>query len=211
MLKREIRHGPIRIASLRFDQASPVRAGPTSGACQPSWLLGYAHTMKRRGFLLIVFGALAIVLALVMVNHGSSRTICPAIGYAYVGDVELVFPQEPASVAACFGEGCTPVPVAKSPDGKWLVPQTTPYLVPPVSVTSVFVEAADFSGTRVARALPIETEPTGEHPFGPECGGPVRFKPVHVPASLPTGGTTGVGAAPRPGGSASLVQVLGIR
>lgn len=60
----------------------------------------------------------------------------------------------------------------------WLVPQASPYLVPPVSVTSVYV---DSSAARVARELPIETEPTGEHPHGPQCGGPLRFKPVKVP------------------------------
>lgn len=137
--------------------------------------------MKRRGLLLVLLGAVAVVLALVMFSRGSGSTVCPAIGYAYVGDVELVFPQDPVSVAACFGEGCTAAAVTRSPDGKWLVPQSQPYLVPPVSVTSVYVEAADSSGDRIASALPIVTEPTGEYPYGRECGGPVRFKPVQVP------------------------------
>jgi hypothetical protein len=137
--------------------------------------------MKLRGLLLIVFGVLAVVLALVVVVRGGVSTICPAVGYAYTGDVELVFADEPTSVAACFGEGCLPAPVSRNPDGRWLVPQSAPHLIRPVSVTSVFVEAADSSGVRVARVLPIETEPTGEHPDGPECGGPVRFKPVQVP------------------------------
>lgn len=56
------------------------------------------------------------------------------------------------------------------------------HLMPPVSVTSVFVDAVDSSGVRVARVLSIETLPSGEHPDGPECGGPVRFKPVQVPS-----------------------------
>ena len=137
--------------------------------------------MKRRGLLLIVLGALALVLALVMFSRGPGSTVCPAIGYAYVGDVELAFPQEPSSVAACFGDGCAPAPVTRSPDGRWLVPQAQPYLVPPVSVTSVYVAAADSSGARIARVLPIETEPTGAYPYGRECGGPVRFNPVQVP------------------------------
>lgn len=137
--------------------------------------------MKLRGLLLIVLGALAVVLALAVFIRGGVSTICPAVGYPYRGDVELVFAQEPRSVAACFGEGCAPAKVTKSLDGRWLVPQSAPYLVPPVSVTSVFVDAVDSLGVRVARALSIATEPTGEHPDGPGCGGPMRFKPVQVP------------------------------
>ena len=137
--------------------------------------------MKLRGLILIVFAVLVVGLVLVVFVRGGASTICPAVGYAYTGDVELVFAHEPKAVAACFGEGCTPAPVTRNPNGRWLVLQSAPYLVPPVSVTSVFVDAADASGVRVARMLPIETEPTGEHPDGPECGGPVWFKPVQVP------------------------------
>ena len=106
--------------------------------------------------------------------------VCPAMGWAYVGDVELAFSTPPDSVAACFGDGCTPEQVARNPEGKWLVPQSQPYLNPPASVTSIYVEAVATFGGRIARDLPIETESTGEYPFGPECGGPFRFKPVHV-------------------------------
>lgn len=126
-------------------------------------------------------GALATVVAvaaLVGLLPGMNRA-CPAIGYAYVGDVELVFSGQPESVTACFGEGCTPEPVAPR-DGKWLVPQSPPYLIPPVGVTSIYVEAVAFSGARTARTLPIETQSTGEHPFGLQCGGPAKFNPVHV-------------------------------
>lgn len=139
--------------------------------------------MKLRGLLLIVLGVLAVVLALAVFIRGGVSTICPAVGYAYTGDVELVFVHEPRSVSACFGEGCTPAPVTMSRDGRWLVPQSAPYLVPPVRVTSIFVDTVNSSGVHVARVLPIEIEPTGEHPDGPECGGPVRFKPVQVPPS----------------------------
>lgn len=138
--------------------------------------------MKLRGPLLIVLGMLAVVLALVVFLRGGASTICPATGYAYTGDVELVFAHEPTSVSACFGEGCTPAPVTRNPDGIWLVPQSAPYLISPVSFTSVLVDAADPSGVRVVEVRPIETEPTGEHPEGPECGGPMRFKPVQMPA-----------------------------
>lgn len=139
--------------------------------------------MKPRGLFLIFAGACAAVVALALLfgRTPAGTGVCPAIGYAYLGDVQLVFSQEPATVAACFGEGCTPAAVTKNPDGRWLVPQSQPYLVPPVSVTSIYVEAAVSSGARLARVLPIETEPTGEYPYGKECGGPFRFKPVHVP------------------------------
>lgn len=137
--------------------------------------------MKRRGIFLVILGMLIVVLAVTLVSRGSGSTVCPATGYAYTGDVELVFAHGPRSVAACFGEGCTPSPVTSSPDGRWLVPQSAPYLVPPASVSSVHVDAVDSSGALAERVLPIETEPTGEHPDGPACGGPFRFKPVTVP------------------------------
>jgi hypothetical protein len=138
--------------------------------------------MQRKGLFLSMLGTLIVVVSVALASCGSSSTVCPAVGYGYTGDVELVFAHEPQLVAACFGEGCTPAAVTKSPDGRWLVPQSAPYLLPPVSVTSIYVEAVGASGARMARALPIETEPTGEHPDGPECGGPFRFKPVPVPA-----------------------------
>lgn len=74
--------------------------------------------MGRRGLLLIGLGVFAVVLALVLVARESGPTVCPAIGYAYAGDVELVFSEEPATVAACFGDGCTPATVTGSPDGR---------------------------------------------------------------------------------------------
>lgn len=139
--------------------------------------------MKPRWILLLAVGVLAaaVVLTLLFVRAPGLTRACPAVGYAYVGDVELAFSVQPESVSACFGEACIPAPVGQGPDGKWLVPQSGPYLTPPVAVTSIYVEAVGPSGVRLARALPIETESTGEHPFGPDCGGPVRFKPVPVP------------------------------
>jgi len=137
--------------------------------------------MKLRGLLLIAIGVLAVAVALGVLVRGGVSVVCPAVGYSYQGDLELVFTHDPALVSACFGESCTPAAVVRNPDGRWLVPQAGPYLVPPVSVTSVFVDAVDSSGLRIARVLPVETETTGEHPYGPECGGPWRFKPVQVP------------------------------
>ena len=138
--------------------------------------------MKPRGLLLVGLGigAAVVALALLLFNRPGSG-VCPAMGYAYVGPVELRFSHEPTSVAVCFEEDCTPAPVAKSPEGKWMVPQSAPYLIPPASVSTVYVEAALSSGSRIARTFPIETESTGEYPHGRECGGPYTFLPVKVP------------------------------
>ena len=138
--------------------------------------------MKRRWALLLAVDSVVAVLAVIAVIGGVSRVprVCPAIGYAYTGPVELVFSSAPASVAACFGEGCVPEPVAQNDERKWLVPQSAPYLIAPVSVTSIHVEAAAAVGGQTAVELPVETESTGEHPFGVGCGGPFRFKPVQV-------------------------------
>jgi hypothetical protein len=139
--------------------------------------------MKPRRKILLALGVLAALLALALLfgRVPGVTGVCPAIGYAYVGEVELAFSTQPESVAACFGDGCSPAPVTKAPDGKWMVPQSPPYLTPPVSATSIYVEAVATTGARIALVLPIETESTGERPFGPDCGGPFRFKPVQVP------------------------------
>lgn len=139
--------------------------------------------MKPRGVLLIVVAAGAAVLgsAVVFGSMAGADRACPAMGWAFVGDVELSFSTPPESVSACFGDGCTPEQVTRNAEGKWLVPQSPPYLTPPVSVSSIYVDASTTSGDRITSALPIETESTGEYPFGRECGGPFRFKPVQVP------------------------------
>lgn len=140
--------------------------------------------MKPRGLFLAAAAVGAALVVALLLDPGIRPTrACPAVGYAYVGHVELVFAEEPASVAACFGDGCIPATVAQDPGGKWLVPQSRPYLIPPVSVTSVYVEASPPLGAPIARTLPIETESTGEYPYGRECGGPFTFKPVQVPNS----------------------------
>jgi hypothetical protein len=137
--------------------------------------------MKPRGVIALAIGALATALgltALIVFMPGHNRA-CPAIGYAYVGDVELAFSAEPESAAACFGEGCTPEAVTPR-DGKWLVPQSPAYLIAPASVSTIYVEAIAPSGNRVARIQSIESESTGERPYGPQCPGPSKFKPVQV-------------------------------
>lgn len=141
--------------------------------------------MKRLRAFLVAAGMSTAVLTVIAVVCGNSLLprVCPAIGYAYTGAVELVFTTPPSSVAACFGEGCAPEPVLQNEERKWLVPQSPPYLNAPVSVTSIHVEAMAVIGGRTAIALPVETESTGEYPFGPGCGGPFRFKPAIVPLS----------------------------
>lgn len=138
--------------------------------------------MKPRGVILLAVTAGTAVLgsALVVGSMAGADRACPAMGWAFAGDVELSFSTPPESVLACFGEGCIPEQVTKNAEGKWLVPQSPPYLIPPVSVTSIYVVASTTSGNRLTSALPIETESTGEYPFGRECGGPFRFKPVQV-------------------------------
>ncbi|MDQ0732512.1 hypothetical protein [Arthrobacter sp. B1I2] len=138
--------------------------------------------MERRKVLLLGLAAAAALLVstLVVGSMAGENRACPAMGWAFVGDVELSFSTPPESVSACFGEGCTPQPLTKNAEGKWLVPQSPPYLTPPVSITSIYVDARTSSGKRLTRALAIEAESTGEYPFGRECGGPFRFKPVQV-------------------------------
>jgi len=138
--------------------------------------------MRRRWAFLLAGGIIAAVLMVITVIAGMSRDprVCPAVGYAYTGPVELLFSTPPESVAACFGEGCMPQAVEPDDERKWLVPQSAPYRTQPVSVSSIHVEATSALGGRTVLNLPVETESTGEHPFGVGCGGPFRFKPVPV-------------------------------
>lgn len=135
--------------------------------------------MKPRGILLMATGMLVAVLAAVTLFSNLPRA-CPAVGYVYGGDVELLFSSAPETVEACFGEGCTPELVARNSEGKWWVPQSAPYLNQPVSVSSIRVEAVTASGNQAAQDFSIETESTGEYPYGLGCGGPFVFKPVEV-------------------------------
>ncbi len=126
-------------------------------------------------------GFVAAVLTVVFIGVLlSGDRACPAIGFVYVGDAELNFSVQPQSASACFGEGCTPKSIVPR-DGKWLVPQSPPYLVPPAEVTSIYVEAVTASGARMIHRPPIETESSGERPYGRHCPGPSKFKAVQVP------------------------------
>jgi hypothetical protein len=76
--------------------------------------------MKSRGVILLVAGAGASALGTALAFGGVAGVdrACPAMGWAFVGDVELSFSTPPESVSACFGEGCTPVPVGTNAEGK---------------------------------------------------------------------------------------------
>lgn len=144
--------------------------------------------MNRRGRAALAFGTLAI-LVIAAVIAMRPQLPCPTIGYAYVGDVELMFTSEPKTVAACFGDGCTPQPVNKGDDGKWSVPQRPPHLLsgPDLGaetqghITFIRVAVGPHSNAGPVEQLPVESESTGEKEFWPSCPGPSRFKPVHVP------------------------------
>lgn len=61
-------------------------------------------------------------------------TACPAVGFVNLGPVQLDLSDLPnvSSVSACFGvdDRCNPVPVSRDNSGRWLVPQTQPFVQP---------------------------------------------------------------------------------
>jgi hypothetical protein len=83
--------------------------------------------MRPPWTILLVVGVLGVFVTLILVAVRPGIA-CPAVGYAYVGDVELEFATEPDTVAAFFGSECSPQSVMRSTDGKWAVPQSPPYL-----------------------------------------------------------------------------------
>ncbi|AXJ10262.1 hypothetical protein CFN17_12025 [Arthrobacter sp. PM3] len=60
--------------------------------------------------------------------------VCPAEGFVNLDPVRLDLSALPAvtSVSACFGPGdrCTPVPLTRDSSGRWMVPQTPPFVQP---------------------------------------------------------------------------------
>jgi hypothetical protein len=77
---------------------------------------------------------LAMLPALVLCVSGCTPEVCPAAGFVNLGPVELDLSGLPAgtSVSACFGvsDRCEPVPVTKNSSGRWMVPQTPPFVQP---------------------------------------------------------------------------------
>lgn len=143
----------------------------------------------KSGWVAVLALAMFAVLATLVLIAVRPGIACPAVGYVYVGDVELEFASEPDSVAACFGSECNPQPVMRSADGKWTVPQSSPYLLQdsgqsgtemPGNVTSILIATVHRSGASVVRALAIQSEPTGEGRFWPTCPAPLRYLPVQV-------------------------------
>ncbi|SDP83068.1 hypothetical protein SAMN04487914_1508 [Arthrobacter sp. ok909] len=92
---------------------------------------------------------LTLLPALVLAASGCTPTACPAVGFVNLGPVELDLSGLPAgtSVSACFGTGdrCDPVPVTRDGSGRWIVPQTPPFVQPdnaPVPLPRIRVVAA---------------------------------------------------------------------
>lgn len=127
---------------------------------------------------------LALVAALGL--SGCDAT-CPAIGYANIGPIEIVFTDpvpEGAIVLACLGEDCEPAEVPED-GGGWSVPQEPPY----VDEASYVIGGADLplrvvvqdrDGAVVhdeAHTVPVVSERAGI--FG-QCPGPFRYEPVEV-------------------------------
>lgn len=138
---------------------------------------------------MLAVGMFAILTALVLVVVRPGLA-CPAVGYVDLGDVELDFASEPDSVAACFGDECSPQHVKRSHDGKWRVPQSYPYLpqdsdlpgnLRPGNVTTIRIVAARPPAAPMASTLEIHSEPTGGGQFWSMCPGPTRYMPVPVP------------------------------
>lgn len=145
--------------------------------------------MRPSWTILPVVGVLGVIVTLIMVAVRPGIA-CPAVGYAYVGDVELEFSTEPDTVAACFGSECSPQSVMRSTDGKWAVPQSPPYLPQepvhpggqmPGNLTSIRVATVQHSDPALVRVLAIHSEPAEEGRFWSACPGPSRYMPVQVP------------------------------
>jgi hypothetical protein len=144
--------------------------------------------MKRWKIVLAV-GMLAVLIALVVVGVRPGLA-CPAVAYVDLGDVELEFASEPDSVAACFADDCSPRPVQRSDDGKWRVPQSSPYMpkeaalpgnLRPGNIATIRIVAARPSAAPMFRILAIHSEPAGGGQFWSMCPGPIRYMPVQVP------------------------------
>lgn len=128
----------------------------------------------------------AAMIAGVAISLSGCVVACPAIGYGYWGPAVLEFTapvSSSASIAACFGDGCTPADLARDDGQRWEVPQEAPYIGDGViggSVQSVRVVVTDDRGQTLsdqAYEIPVSVERTGV--FG-QCGGPFKFEPVRI-------------------------------
>ena len=108
---------------------------------------------------------------------------CPAIGYVDSSPVALAFegalPAD-AAVSACFGAGCVPAVVPAGEDGRYRVPQRTPFLGSVIGApTTVRVVVATGAGVLHdgVHDIPIRSERTG---LWGQCPGPWSYEPVKI-------------------------------
>jgi hypothetical protein len=109
---------------------------------------------------------------------------CPAIGFVYVGPVLLDIDAAQVAdggVAACLGQECEPVPVARGDDGGWSVPQEPPYvgtdtigLNPAAGVRVVITDASGAIVRDRWSEIPSTSTSDGF------CPGPAEYGPVVV-------------------------------
>ena len=126
--------------------------------------------------------ALTLAALIVLPGCGVTSGACPAIGYAYVGPVELEVPgQSPstAEVLACFGEECTPAKAGSSGQawtidiGQSLQAGGSEH---PTAVTAIVKEIK--SGKELASGVyPITYKRTDG---GGRCPGPTAPQPVVI-------------------------------
>ena len=126
--------------------------------------------------------ALTLAALIVLSGCGVTSGACPAIGYGYVGPVELEVPgQSPstAEVLACFGEECTPAKAGSSGQawtidiGQSLQAGGSEH---PTAVTAIVKEIK--SGKELASGVyPITYKRTDG---GGRCPGPTAPQPVVI-------------------------------
>lgn len=120
--------------------------------------------------------------ALLLGSSGCTTNACPASGFVNLGPVELNLSALPAgtTVSACFGvnDRCTPVPVTRGTSGRFVVPQTPPFVQPdqaPIPLPRIRVVAAKPDQTMSDKLYGIEhTPPRGG------CDNTYDLLPVNV-------------------------------
>lgn len=110
---------------------------------------------------------------------------CPAIGFVYADPVVLEISADllgDGTVAACIGEDeCEPAPVTPSTDGRWEVPQESPYA--PEDTIGLNVDSRIRIVITNGAGEVVKDEwmkiPSTRTSNGP-CPGPIEFQPVVV-------------------------------
>lgn len=143
----------------------------------------YPSAMRRRRGRVTAGGVTALATALTL--SGCVLNACPAIGYLDTSPVELRFetalPAD-ATVSACFESGCEPTTVPAGTDGRYRVPQRTPFLadgsvgVQPTTVRVVVATDATVLDD-VVHDIPVRSERTG---LWGQCPGPWSYEPVEI-------------------------------